>query len=156
MQDPQVQSWLADPALLQRAKAVAGQVTKRRAAGGGRVIKCMAGTVGTTDTWRQSPQAIDQIHSEAETLCEEMEAAAVAQVALATEVSHSERGSQAQPGRGKVDGGPRKQTEPILPNCPEAPPPDALKRLHHQETSPSPGGAYLRRPLPRNQGHRQQ
>ena len=78
-----MQSWLADPALLQRAKAVAGQVTKRRAAGGGRVIKCMAGTVGTTDTWRQSPQAIDQIHSEAETLCEEMEAAAVAQVALA-------------------------------------------------------------------------
>ena len=58
-------------------------MTKRRAAGGGRVIKCMAGTVGTTDTWRQSPQAIDQIHSEAETLCEEMEAAAVAQVALA-------------------------------------------------------------------------
>ena len=78
-----MQSWLADPALLQRAKAVAGQVTKRRAAVGGRVIKCMAGAVGTTDTWRQSPQAIDQIHSEAETLCEEMEAAAVAQVALA-------------------------------------------------------------------------
>ena len=107
MQDPQVQSWFADPALLQCAKAVAGQVTKRRAAGGGREIKCVAGTVGTTDTWRQSPQAIglpenlspnpshdpnpdpnpnqaiDQIHSEAETLCEEMEAAAVAQVALA-------------------------------------------------------------------------
>ena len=38
MQDPQVQSWLADPALLQGAKAVAEQVTKRRAAGSGRVI----------------------------------------------------------------------------------------------------------------------
>lgn len=81
MQDPQVQSWLADPALLQGAKAVAEQVTKRRAAGSGRVIKCVAGAVGTTDTWRQSPQAIEQIHSEAATLCEEMEAAAVAQVA---------------------------------------------------------------------------
>ena len=55
MQDPQVQSWLADPALLQGAKAVAEQVTKRRAAGSGRVIKCVAGAVGTTDTWRQSP-----------------------------------------------------------------------------------------------------
>jgi nucleoside phosphorylase len=83
MQDPQVQSWLADPALLQGAKAVAEQVTKRRAAGSGRVIKCVAGAVGTTDTWHQSPQAIEQIHSEAATLCEEMEAAAVAQVALA-------------------------------------------------------------------------
>ena len=83
MQDPHVQSWLADPALLQGAKAVAKQVTKRRAAGSGRVIKCVAGAVGTTDTWRQSPQAIEQIHSEAATLCEEMEAAAVAQVALA-------------------------------------------------------------------------
>ena len=80
MQDPQVQSWLADPALLQGAKAVAEQVTKRRAAGSGRVIKCVAGAVGTTDTWRQSPQAIEQIHSEAATLCEEMEAGAAAVV----------------------------------------------------------------------------
>lgn len=86
MQDTQVQSWLADATLLKHAKAVAEQITQRRAASGGREIKCMAGTVGTTDTWRQSPQAIDQIHIEAQTLCEEMEAAAVAQVALAGRV----------------------------------------------------------------------
>lgn len=81
MQDPQVQSWHADTTLLQHAKVAADQVARRRTASGGRALTYMTGAVGSSDTWRQSPQVIEQIHSETQSLCEEMEAGAVAQVA---------------------------------------------------------------------------
>jgi len=81
MQDPQVVSWPADEKLLERAKTVSEGVVRERASSGGREIKVMTGGVGSSDTWRQAPNIIEQIHAEASTLCEEMEAGAVAQVA---------------------------------------------------------------------------
>ena len=138
MQDPQVQSWHADTTLLQHAKVAADQVARRRTASGGRALTYMTGAVGSSDTWRQSPQVIEQIHSETQSLCEEMEAGAVAQA----------RGPACRPQLAPCAGRTRAwathvATAPVLGpvSCP---------------APPSAGGALVRRALFGDQGHCQQ
>lgn len=80
MQDEQVVSWRADEKLLAMAQIAAADVVKSRAASGVE-MRFLTGCVGSSDAWRQAPAIIEQIHKDAKTLCEEMEAGAVAQVA---------------------------------------------------------------------------
>ena len=73
-------SWAADGRLLELAKGAAEAVRQSHAPG----MRVDVGTVGSGDAWRQSPGVIHEVHSRAQTLCEEMEAHAVAQVCAAS------------------------------------------------------------------------
>ena len=69
-------SWAADGRLLELAKGAAEAVRQSHAPG----MRVDVGTVGSGDAWRQSPDLITTIATAHGTLCEEMEAHAVAQV----------------------------------------------------------------------------
>jgi len=74
--------WPADAHLLDLAKAAAAEVKARRAPN----MRIDHGIVGSGDAWRQSPAVIHDVHDKTGSLCEEMEAHAVAQVADRFEV----------------------------------------------------------------------
>ena len=77
MQDAPVRRWPADERLLAHAR----RVVDRASPGGSDPPKVAFGVVGSSDTWRQATASVERVRAEASTLCEEMEAAAVAQVA---------------------------------------------------------------------------
>lgn len=70
-------SWEADPTLLALATTAAHEVRATHAP----EMRIDVGVVGSGDAWRQSVRVIHEVHEQADTLCEEMEAHAVAQVA---------------------------------------------------------------------------
>ena len=67
----------ADETLLGLAKAAAEDVRAEHAP----QMRVDVGLVGSGDAWRQSPSVIHEVHTATGSLCEEMEAHAVAQVA---------------------------------------------------------------------------
>jgi len=74
--------WAADPQLLKVATAAAHEVKEARAPG----MRIDVGVVGSGDAWRQSVKLIREVHEHTNSLCEEMEAHAVAQVAARFDV----------------------------------------------------------------------
>lgn len=70
-----------DPTLLETAVAVAGDVTLPAWAGINHSPRVLTGTVGSADIWTQHGESIRDLHTIHGSLCEEMEAAAIAQVA---------------------------------------------------------------------------
>jgi len=90
MLDKATMSFEADPRLLRMATDAAKSVRddiaaeKNESASSSqstlRVPRIDVGVVGSSDVWRQSPAVIDRVHTELHSLCEEMEAHAVAQV----------------------------------------------------------------------------
>jgi adenosylhomocysteine nucleosidase len=71
-----------DPELLTTAVAVAGDVELPAWAGVGHSPQVLTGTVGSADVWTQHGESIRDLHTIHGSLCEEMEAAAIAQVAV--------------------------------------------------------------------------
>lgn len=69
-------SFPADVKLLELAKQAAESVR----GSGSEAMRIDVGIVGSGDAWRQCPDTIKQVHTKAGSLCEEMEAHAVAQV----------------------------------------------------------------------------
>jgi len=70
-----------DASLLETATAVAEQVMLPEWAGVGHPPRVLTGTVGSADIWTQHGESIRDMHTIHGSLCEEMEAAAIAQVA---------------------------------------------------------------------------
>lgn len=70
-----------DPTLLDIAVAVAGSVDLPAWVGIGHPPRVLTGTVGSADIWTQHGESIRDLHTIHGSLCEEMEAAAIAQVA---------------------------------------------------------------------------
>ena len=79
MTEPATLTWPADEELLGLSRIAATSVVERLSVDG-RPPLVTIGTVGSGDAWRQSPSLINEIHNEYSTVCEEMEAHAVAQV----------------------------------------------------------------------------
>jgi adenosylhomocysteine nucleosidase len=77
----QTEAIAADHALLDRARAAAGQVTLPRWPGSAEPARVFVGAVASADIWTQHGESIRTLHDLHGSLCEEMEAAAVAQVA---------------------------------------------------------------------------
>lgn len=71
----------ADPELLRRARAAANEVELPSWPGVGHTPVVHVGGVGSADIWTQHGETIRGLHGTHGSLCEEMEAAAVAQVA---------------------------------------------------------------------------
>ncbi len=71
----------ADRALLDRARAAADRVEMPRWPGSDTSPRIFSGTVASADVWTQHGDSIRSMHDRFGSLCEEMEAAAVAQVA---------------------------------------------------------------------------
>lgn len=69
-------SWPADASLIALAREAAQTVRREQAP----AMTIMEGTVGSGDAWRQSPSVINEVAASAKSLCEEMEAHAVALV----------------------------------------------------------------------------
>ncbi|HLI51652.1 MAG TPA: 5'-methylthioadenosine/S-adenosylhomocysteine nucleosidase [Thermomicrobiaceae bacterium] len=69
----------ADPRLLAAATAVSESIEWQAQPNGG-VPRVSVGTIASGDTWTQHPARIEQLREELGSLCEEMEAAALAQV----------------------------------------------------------------------------
>ncbi|HEX5167388.1 MAG TPA: 5'-methylthioadenosine/S-adenosylhomocysteine nucleosidase, partial [Thermomicrobiales bacterium] len=69
------------PALLERAIDVAKRVELPEWDGVGHQPQVLVGTVGSADIWTQHGESIRDLHTIHGSLCEEMEAAAIAQVA---------------------------------------------------------------------------
>jgi len=69
--------FMADPHLLELATAAAHEIKAARVPG----MRIDVGVVGSGDAWRQSVKVIREVHERTHSLCEEMEAHAVAQVA---------------------------------------------------------------------------
>ena len=70
-----------DPTLLETAVAVAGSLELPEWPGVSRAPRVLTGTVGSADVWTQHGESIRDLHTIHGSLCEEMEAAAIAQVA---------------------------------------------------------------------------
>lgn len=68
--------WEADPKLLALAQAAADEVRASAAPD----MHIDVGVVGSADAWRQAPSVINEVHTATGSLCEEMEAHAIAQV----------------------------------------------------------------------------
>lgn len=79
MTEPATLTWPADTELLGLSRVAATSVVDRLSVDG-KPPDITIGTVGSGDAWRQSPDLINEIHNEYSTVCEEMEAHAVAQV----------------------------------------------------------------------------
>ena len=77
----QVDSLVADPSLLDRIRSVADRVQIPRWPGSPALPRIFTGTVASADVWTQHGDSIRSMHDRYGSLCEEMEAAAVAQVA---------------------------------------------------------------------------
>jgi adenosylhomocysteine nucleosidase len=80
-----VSSFDADSALFESAVHSAEELQLEDWPGqpvGTRTPAVLTGAITSADTWTQSTDHIERIHSEHETLCEDMEAAALAQVAF--------------------------------------------------------------------------
>ncbi len=71
----------ADPLLLETATVAARDVPFPEWAGVGHLPQVLTGTVGSADIWTQHGESIRDMHTIHGSLCEEMEAAAIAQVA---------------------------------------------------------------------------
>ncbi len=70
-----------DAELLETAVTAAGNVELPEWAGVGHLPRVLTGTVGSADIWTQHGESIRDLHTIHGSLCEEMEAAAIAQVA---------------------------------------------------------------------------
>jgi len=70
-----------DPALLATAVDAAATIELPEWAGVGHPPRVLTGTVGSADIWTQHGESIRDLHTIHGSLCEEMEAAAIAQVA---------------------------------------------------------------------------
>ncbi len=70
-----------DAELLETAVTAAGNVELPEWAGVGHLPRVLTGTVGSADVWTQHGESIRDLHTIHGSLCEEMEAAAIAQVA---------------------------------------------------------------------------
>ena len=70
-----------DPTLLETAVSVAGKLDLPEWSGVGHQPRVLTGTVGSADVWTQHGESIRDLHTIHGSLCEEMEAAAIAQVA---------------------------------------------------------------------------
>ncbi len=77
----QTEAISADRALLDRARAAADRVEIPCWPGSDKPPRILAGTVASADVWTQHGESIRAMHDRHGSLCEEMEAAAVAQVA---------------------------------------------------------------------------
>ncbi|EOD12121.1 hypothetical protein EMIHUDRAFT_213894 [Emiliania huxleyi CCMP1516] len=109
--EPPLPELPASPLLLRTARAAAAEVAPSLPAwpdGGGREPRPVAvhvGKVGSTDTWTQHVPEIERLHATLGTVCEEMEAYAVARVGQtfgapllpAPEPQHAETGAGEQP-----------------------------------------------------------
>jgi nucleoside phosphorylase len=76
----------ADAALLARARAVAGSVTLPSWPGSASAPRVHEGVVASADVWTQHADSIRALHEQFGSLCEEMEAAAIAQICAQFEV----------------------------------------------------------------------
>jgi nucleoside phosphorylase len=70
-----------DPALLSTAVSASGSIVLPEWTGVGHLPRVLTGTVGSADIWTQHGESIRDLHTIHGSLCEEMEAAAIAQVA---------------------------------------------------------------------------
>jgi adenosylhomocysteine nucleosidase len=71
-----------DPALLSLAGEAAESLSLPEWPGAGHPPRVLTGTVGSADIWTQHGESIRDLHAIHGSLCEEMEAAAIAQVAM--------------------------------------------------------------------------